>query len=396
MLRVKHHCCRKLSTYTLFLITLYLSAIALVAFVCKDIPLSPLFKEFHRDTNKLSQQVSDSNTLRLEEATQYFKSRRPADSIKHYKREFKGQVDIVIAIVTVKRKSRQTFSTGYLIQTSAALDKIVRTHNTSFNVTLFICNTETKDSDHSEANFVSAYIPMVTKHSDQSERNANVTVLQKETKDYIYCLSTARMLTPRYILMVEDDSVPNENFLEVIQQSLTQIGERKFAFLKLFYPPKWQGFALEISRVLELLCFGAIGGSFFLVFHHTCQLHRHWKRSLYVQYIVGFLFTVTVIYLIGRQNIMTFRSRSRHFHSLHPSPACCTPAMLYPLETVPTLVDFLNNSQQLDSDVGLDLQINEFTQTFDLPGYQIEPNLFRHIGMISSLSKPIKHPEEFL
>ncbi|XP_033753135.1 transmembrane protein 246-like [Pecten maximus] len=397
LVRVNICCCKRLSTGTLFLFTVYLLVILLVVFVCKNIPLSPLFKLFHHDQNKLLERASESNKLRLWTATRYFESKKPADSMKFYDREFEDQMDIVIVVVTVRRKTVKKFSLGYLTQTAAALDRIVR-KNKSFDIKLFLCNTETKGLEHKEARFVSLYIPMITKSNGESEKRIieKNNTYRKETTDYIYCLDHARSMSPRYILMVEDDSIPNENFLEVIKHSLKQLGDRKFAYLKLYYPLKWQGFAFETSRVVELLCFGAIGGSLSLVLHRLCLLKRQWKRSQNVHFTAGFLYIIVVIYLIGRQNIMTFRSWSHHLHLLLPSPACCTPAMLYPVDAVPSLVHFLNSSQHQENEEHIDLQIYNFTMTNNLPGYQVEPNLFRHVGMVSSLSSKIKQPEEFL
>ncbi|XP_060072428.1 post-GPI attachment to proteins factor 4-like [Ylistrum balloti] len=380
-----------------FSVVLFLLTVLLVALVCKDIPLSPLFRLFHRDNDILFKQASESNNLRLQKATRYFKSKKPAESLEFYNRELKGQLDIAIAIVTVKRETEKNLTLGYLVQTAAALDKIVKSQTTFLNIQLFLCNTDTTDSDHTEAEFMSLYIPMVTKSSHQSnKRNKQTDVRRKEARDYIYCLVQARSMAPKYVLMVEDDSIPTENFLDVIQHSLQQIGNRKFAYLKLFYPLKWQGFAFEISRLLELLCFGAIGGSISLVFHYFCLLNRRRKYSQNVQFTLGLLLTIVVVHLIGRQNIMTLRTFSRDLYSLKPSPACCTPAMLYPADTIKTLTNFLNQSQKHQSQVKIDLQIYNFTQIYNLPGYQIEPNLFRHVGMVSSLSSLTKDPEGFL
>ena len=68
--------------------------------------------------------------------------------------------------------------------------------------------------------------------------------------------------------------------------------------------------------------------------------------------------------------------------------------MLYPARVLPFLVTWLAESPETSK---VDLRIAEFFRHYDIPAYYIEPNVVRHVGMVTSLSKSyVKPVEEFV
>lgn len=378
-------------------VIILLLSILVTVYVCRDLPYSSVFRTFHHDEKVLDKEVNALNRQRLQKATQYFASLNNSSSTKFYT-QVEGHPDLVISIVTVKRSSIYKDMLGYLTQTVASVDRTVKANQAALPTKVFLCNTDINGVAHSEAVKMSSYVPMVTKYDNELDKTKvkQLNIRQKETMDYIYCLEKAKSVGSKYIIMVEDDSLPNDNFIQIIKYALHQIGESEFAYMKLFYPLKWLGYAYEITRVLELVSFGALGGGLFVVVCWASSDRRHSMTSQNVQFCIGAIYAVIIVLLVGRPNVLKLRTLSPHLYSIRPSSACCTPAMLYPREIVPRLISFLNSSKQLDSHVNLDLQIYAFSEQHRIPTYQMEPNVFRHIGIISSLSSMVKKAEEFL
>ena len=67
--------------------------------------------------------------------------------------------------------------------------------------------------------------------------------------------------------------------------------------------------------------------------------------------------------------------------------------MLYPSDVVPFLMTWLAESPV---DKPMDINIDSMAGFLGLPGLCVEPVLFRHIGMSSTLGHSSDRPEEFL
>lgn len=341
--------------------------------------------------------------------------------------------DLVVVIVSVARQ-RGSNKSSYLLQTASSMHRAL-THDTYFsNKTMFVCNVEKRPMDNFEAVLLEQqmfYVNKATLENNMGLQSLKIPELyhsgltdearKQEIVDYVFCLNASLALKPKYVLVLEDDVLPMHNMFQTLYLTLknklqttghvgTENG-RDYSFLKLYYPQYWQGFELEAVSLLELFAISVVGAGFgtmltkcwgfvyiFSGYKGSSGRRRKFLEQTEVkgQYYFVFCFyalvTLCCVKIIGRVNFMEFRRWSPQLFSFRQSPACCTPAVLYTADVLPKLMNHLLVNNGLNKD----LAIHNFSVTQGPLGYQIEPNLFRHIGMMTSLSSEPKPPEEFL
>ncbi|XP_050404383.2 post-GPI attachment to proteins factor 4 [Patella vulgata] len=405
-------------SFILFLFLLQFVVILPVLFWNK--PWTIFFKGFPSKAN-YTMEESNLNTKRLSKAVEYFHSIDAKASLKLYDDAIKnnvGEIDMVVSIVTTKRKNSKITknSLGYLLQSSAKVDKLVK-HQTNFkSVFTTICNVDVKPEEHHDAISLKSYLPYVERYGNSKpsipdlflpqsnvtyRTNTPVRTFEKETMDYIFCLNAAKYWNPKYVLLLEDDGIVHDNVMDILAYVLkyrlgnfSRYGAKDFIHLKLFYPEKWQGYAFEKDRILELLSGGLVGGAIFILVYLLCNIKRR-KHSLALIFTCGVLFTVLTCVVLGRQNIIELRRIHPCTYRFVSSPGCCTPAMLYPS----SVIDELSKSLSRDASkpyLRTDLAINQFVQSSGLPAFYIEPNLVDHIGRVTTLGLADKPADQFL
>ena len=398
----------------IFLLTLV--AMVSITHVCKNIPFSPLYRKYNQE-NDVLHVVQELNEGRLNRSMQYFQKLDNKTSQDFYRQRSSTVSDIVVCIVTISR-TRNTAKTGYLIQTAAAIDQILKQDQFFPKTSLFVCNVDKQPNLHSDAVMLQNYMPYVQKNgSNFWNKNfpvVNVSLHHKivsrgqEIADYTFCLNATYSFGSPYVLVLEDDVVPYKNIFEVLHYMLKQhnlrkpyqnidgmTSRRQFSFLKLYYPERWQGYANEADRVIELISVGALGGgvifSLFSLLIHIRRSNVSYKATFFY-YCIFSAITIFVAAMYGRQNVIDLRRISPVLFKFGSTPACCTPAMFYSSHIIPNLVTYLLQH----SDINKDLAMYDFIVKSSIPGYLIEPNLFRHIGMYTSLQDSYKTPYDFV
>ncbi|XP_060078894.1 post-GPI attachment to proteins factor 4-like [Ylistrum balloti] len=400
-----HHCLRLL---ILYLITFTF----IIPILCYYLPYSKLFKVFHSEKKMLSD-AKELNNQRLANAMAYFNSIDKTESMQYYNQYDHERLDLLVVIVTVQRKSSDVQKLGYFLQATAAMDKVLK-HNLSFKKKkLVICNVDANPLNYTDVTWLSNYVPTIqrfgTKGRDMTERISPLRATlyhkrsysnryEKETVDYMFCLESAHLMNASYILMVEDDAIPHKEVLNNVKHVMDtklQHYKREFGHIKLYYPMKWQGFAFEETRIMELLSVGFIGaGIFVLVFNWNVSSKMYSLQMLY--FLAGSVYFILVAELLDRQNIMELRRFSASLYSFRKSPGCCTQAMLYSEHIIPALLNYLQDTARPGMD-HTDIAIYKFTLENNISSYQIEPNLFYHVGLYTSLVEGrYKDPEGFL
>ncbi|CAE1321155.1 unnamed protein product [Acanthosepion pharaonis] len=357
------------------------------------------------------------NSARLNNAFQYFRSLNASRSQRFYEENLaKYDLDLVISIPTVRRPTRPGLvEMGYLIQTAAMFDRLLKTDEKFGGKMMFICNTDNMPKEHSEATLLQDYLPSIQLYGNSTSKAVPLVSnifhyhknygnkYSKETFDYMFCLQTALLYKSKYILMAEDDALPRKELLPVLYQLLWRqhelvstgkaIKRKPFFLIKLYYPERWLGYAYEFPRIIELLGIGAFGwGLFALLFSFL------WKRTYCETLTVATLGGACIVLLallMGRQKVMELRRLSSHLYFVRPAPDCCTPAVLYRAENVSKFLRYLSQGTY-DSTRPLDIAMAEYFRAVSESSLYVEPNLFRHIGMYSSLGKSPKSPEYFL
>ena len=370
-----------------------------------------------RSVTELRSLADQMNSVRLSRALQYIRALNATHSQRFYKENLAmPNLDLVVGIPTVHRTTRfGHFGMGYLIQTAAMFDQLLKTDERFGGKMMFICNTDETPMEHSEAAMIKDYLPSVQLYGNSTSnvvplvknilhyRKNHGNRFKKETFDYMFCLETALLYKPKFILMAEDDALPREELLPVLDQLLRKqrgrltsgeaLRRNPFFLIKLYYPERWLGYAYEFPRIIELIGIGALGwGVFALLFFF------YWKRA-YCETLINATLSgaclLLLALLIGRQNIMELRRFSSDLYFIREAPDCCTPAVLYRTDNVSDLLHYLSQGNY-DSSRPLDIAMAEYSSALVQSSLYVEPNLFRHIGMYSSLGKGAKDPKYFL
>jgi hypothetical protein len=269
--------------------------------------------------------------------------------------------------------------------------------------------------------------------------------MERELHDYTFCLQAAMQVPARYYLVFQDDAVPKEDFASVLELTLNKLNKcdgqpqaemdtssssslkssssddlcqaerppytsdllyqklhrpispsppASWGFLKFYFPDRWNGFSFELLRLLDLISLLAVGGGLALFLHFVlCFVRRTTFEPSYRVFVMGVVLTLVTCQLLGRQNVNEVRRVSRYLYRLQPAPDCCTPAVLYPAPVLPFLVPWLAESPALSK---VDLRISECFHHYGVPTFYLEPNLVRHVGLVTSLNKNYEKPAEEL
>ena len=270
--RLKHH--RHL--VILYLVTALLALPAL----CHHLPHS-LFYWRHADL--ASRQLADrqANTLRVSAAEQFLASGEWRASARD---AATAPLDIVIAVVSVQRRNADLYRPQYLTQTVAGLLRALQA--TPLRVLITVCNVDADPASHTQANRLSAFVPV---HQRFSARHSGLEHrLEKEKADYLFCLNnTLHRYSPRYTLLVEDDALPRLPLFPVIAHVLHdhidggyQRGEfvwkspdPNLAYVKLFHPDRLVGYySIEPERLPGLAAIAAVVGTTMLFAYRYKEL----------------------------------------------------------------------------------------------------------------------------
>ncbi|XP_052767884.1 post-GPI attachment to proteins factor 4-like [Mya arenaria] len=282
---------------------------------------------------------------------------------------------------------------------------------------LLICNADSQPGKHQEALELRDFALYVDKEhtsnfTGQPPRvpraiNSGLkdTARIQEINDYVFCLNASMALKYKHVLVLEDDVLPINNLLQtldfIILRRLRNTADdsayygmtKPFLYLKLYYPQRWQGFAYEIGIMLEFLSIGVVVGGIVVCLDTLCGSRNRRKGHTLFIFVVFTAFALCLAKCLGRVNINDVRRLSPQLYRFGRSAACCTQAMLYPRGAIYPLMEHLLVNNSLNKD----LSIHRFSEISGYPGYQVEPNLFQHIGMHTSLSGGSdKNPEEFL
>ena len=323
--------------------------------------------------------------------------------------EDERHVQLAIVVVTVRRVNHVNKPLGYLTRVVASVDRLIKedrpaaSRSTKMEYkTLTICNVDAGPGRHEEVQSLAAlhYFHIVDRFPNGSIEATIMNPFAKEKEDYAFCLRHAigERSPPDWILLIEDDAVPRDEIFE----SLRQILGRKLkmeptsSFFKLYYPERWQGYSFELHKILELFAIFAIGGCTLV----WLGLINRRSRFLYTQangmlFVIGGAYLCLVALAIGRQHLLELRRFGTFMLQLIPAPDCCSPALLYPLPVAMTLADYLDSVRSSHISP-LDNAIDSFSKLPGQSAFLVEPNLFRHVGLISTIKGFSTHLEEFL
>lgn len=358
-------------------------AIIVVPYVGRDLP----FSKFYRSTKKRDHQMNlEDNLDRSQQAKSILSRYRSKDFLKS--KEPNVLPEFCFVVISVSRPANMEFLTQVVAGLVPQLD------DPGINSVFAVYNAE--GPSHTEVSKLPSTIPVITRALEQSDVTKNKFVKEKE--DMMFALQWCYNKKARYTVLLQDDALPLPDFMTRLKFILQQYYKQEWALLKLFYPPKWQGWSNELESVKELLFTSLIGALILTSITSLlmlCSIRRFScpnKSELLVIFSLSFSFALYTLWTLGRPHWLIFLGRI--FNFVVPAPGCCIPAVLYRQEHIRSLIGYLksvNCSWSFPADIALD----KFVNNNHLKQFLVVPNLVKHIGFVSSLGKGWKDPTEF-
>ena len=192
-------------------------------------------------------------------------------------------------------------------------------HPTSYSVALSICNVDGNTKAYTEAIRLANIVRTFTRHN--SIRFFSNDTFEKEKDDYTYCLRTTIALRrPRYVLLVEDDALPDTHMTSVLGQVLRTRLDRKYArgnhwdsdrdiaYVKFYHPGWLLGYgSLERNRLPSLLAIGVLFSSVILAAVRCVSPSFVKERDVYVTWTILAVYAMLVSVAVGRRNIVLWK-----------------------------------------------------------------------------------------
>nr|XP_048707127.1 post-GPI attachment to proteins factor 4 [Caretta caretta]XP_048707128.1 post-GPI attachment to proteins factor 4 [Caretta caretta]XP_048707129.1 post-GPI attachment to proteins factor 4 [Caretta caretta]XP_048707130.1 post-GPI attachment to proteins factor 4 [Caretta caretta]XP_048707132.1 post-GPI attachment to proteins factor 4 [Caretta caretta] len=333
--------------------------------------------------NPMSQEFLEQNQEDGQAALRYFEDLRTPNS-SEISSDKALRPWLLITIITVQRRNEF----HYVLQVASRFHRLLqqcgprcRSHQ------IFLCNVEQEPGSHQDARLLGTFFAMVSRYKNWEDPNASVNQFEKEKRDYAFCLEQSLLAySPEYVLLVEDDAVPEEEIFPVLQHlllaRLSKPHLKDALYLKLYHPERLQRYINpEPMRILEWLGLGMFLGPL-LSFVYSWVSGR---PSLTWPIVLFFaLYSMALAELVGRHYLLELRRLAPALYNVVPATECCTPAMLFSAPSARRVLGYL---QELHCRRGFakDIALYSLLRTKGEKAYVVEPNLIMHVGMFSSL-----------
>ncbi|KAK7465946.1 hypothetical protein BaRGS_00037484 [Batillaria attramentaria] len=374
----------------------------LISLLLDDAPLSRLLlasedAERHRLLAENEERIQHSESF-LNDYRASLTSARPARPVGA-----DPQAEVGVTLLTMARGRRMSqrvkHRTQYLTQSLARLLQLLNDTSLTRSYRLSVCDVDDQPEEFVEARhleslsvvpFFKRYVQNVTRMT--AEKTMSQGIWEKLKHDYVYCLQQTMSLGVRYALLVEDDAVAHEQLLHVLEHVLTAVldapGAKPVNYVKLYHPKRLLGYvSLEAERLPELLALGVTAGTLGTMITLALSTRRRTGRlqpkvrTLWAWWVV----TIVVFALaVGRSELLELRRLSPHLYQVTPAPSCCNQAMLYTQRGARQLSERLLNVT-CKAGKSKDIWLYEFRNVGNARSLLVQPNLFTHIGQISTL-----------
>lgn len=394
--------------YSLFYILffLYLWSIITFAFIlpwfCQDLGFSLYYKSSKLTKDKLE----NINLQRTGEAFDFFSHLRaqPQSVFSLNEPHFiEENIRIAFVVVSVKRQSNP----HYLLQVVACLLSQTKDEtDKKWKAKVVVLNADLNPSENKDAEYLENYLTVVNAYKGINISMVDTEVYEKEKRDYVLALEIGAHLNADFTVIIEDDALPDRDFLQKLKFLInwrvswfrTKPG---WAFLKLYYPEKWQGYGnTEIPELVLIFILGsAVPTGIYLYMLLYMKRSRIYKYNYQMVMIILLfiscgLYCMMAAYTIGRAHLIELGKISPLFYRASQAPGCCTPCVLYPRVYLKDIIEFLQ-SKRCKKSYPLDFALDDFVMVKHLHKYLASPNLVSHIGFHSSLGGADKDLKEF-
>ena len=395
-------CCFKRHSWICLMIY-SVSFLGLFPLLFKDMRYSLYYRNPFRNSSSEMDYHMRQNELRVARASQFWSSHGTSGSFDFTKKQ--KDIDIDVMIVTTFRHNslvkgkNPKFLTQILWQFFHILND-PETRGLPWKISLSVCNVDSKH--HEEARNFSSVVQYFQRYSDEPRGVLGLNIKEKEKQDYAFCLEESLKANPRYSLLVEDDAFPHPQLFYILYH-LLEIRRNAMAsrnhgsdvlFYKLYHPERLQGFlSIQPERIPELISFASLFGtcSTLLVSYLLPKRTNARSRSFnFIWFLLVVYFALTAI-AVSRQHLNELRYISKNLFSVGPTPSCCTPGMLFVADKAQHWLNYLKN-HTCRLNYGKDTMLDDYRRKSNIRGLIVQPNLFVHIGFLSSLSEKLLDP----
>ena len=352
------------------------------------------------------QKAESQNNERVEAATKILSEIDSKKTLQLYNSLLqKERVDLAIVVITTERKYKGK-SLQYLLQTVTEVHQQLQQSKDLNTTTFQICDVQR--GLNADAEKLSKYFPVIKRFRDS--RSSKMSSLEmaslyvKETRDYAFCLSKASQGSVRYVLMLEDDAVPRKNMINILKDILTyKVNKRNsvkdnWFYINLFHPRRWKGYSKDIDdngillrrgiflAIVEITSLSLLIS--ILLFAILSKIMNQITRKYYLEiFLSSFVYVAVLLFTIGRAHIIElFSFHPALYKVFSPALGCCTPAVLFSQKHTHRFVGHL--SDLVENRTGMepiDILMARYAEANGLRTYGVEPNLVKHIGMVSSV-----------
>lgn len=228
---------------------------------------------------------------------------------------------------------------------------------------------------------------MVSRDRTGEDPDPALNQFEKEKQDYVFCLEQSLLAyNPEYVLVVEDDAVPEDEIFPVLQHLLLARFSKPYLrdalYFKLYHPERLQHYVNpEPMRILEWLGLGMFLGPVLNCGYSwaTGRPGLSWPIVLFFA-----LYSMALSELVGRHYLLELRRLAPTLYNVVPVTECCTPAMLFSAPSAQRALGYLKGLHCRQG-FAKDIALYSLLRTKGENAYVVEPNLVRHVGMYSSL-----------
>lgn len=297
----------------------------------------------------------------------------------------------------------------YLQQTLAALDRESKRKSID-TIPVVVCSVDPYWRNHLDFNAIANYFPLIFRYNDTGDEKPSNK--KQETSDYTFCLEEAsqKFGKTKYLIVVEDDAIVFDNFfitlnsivkdrieMNIVRGEKVDIERRRWCWMKLYFAEFWCGFAWDANRLWELFWIAIAGGMIGSILAFLAQTVNRSKISVFWWTCNGALYLLLLVIVVSRQTFLELRRIHVSLMQVTSDSGCCsTVAVLYPMDEIPKIVDYLRSSECMRCHEGVDLAIRDYRDKFEMLGLLVQPNLARHIGQHSTVSSDYKDPVHML
>ncbi|XP_075787498.1 GPI-N-acetylgalactosamine transferase PGAP4 [Pelodiscus sinensis] len=381
-LRLYRKWCRFSSPITQLLILTVVTFGVLAPLICHRLLHSYFYlRRWHLDP--MSQEFMKQNQEEGQAALRYFEDLQTPNSSK-LSAGMPIRPWLLVTIVTVQR--RKEFH--YVLQVASRFHRLLQQCGPHCqNYQIFLCNVEQDPGSYQDATLLGTHFAMVSRYKNWEDPDTSVNQFEKEKRDYAFCLEQSLLAyNPEYLLVVEDDAVPEEELFPVLHHlllaRLSKPHLKDALYLKLYHPERLQHYINpEPMRILEWLGLGMFLGPLLSIVYSWASGRPRltWPIVLFFA-----LYSMGLAELVGRHYLLELRRLAPELYNVVPVTECCMPAMLFSAPSARRVLGYLQGLQ-CRRGFAKDTALYSLLRTKGERAYVVEPNLVKHVGMFSSL-----------